>query len=224
MPATAVLRQRSRALVIAATVPLALAALADDVRVRRQLHEARLDPLSGLPGRADLLAHANRLLSTADRDGVHLIMLDGNGFKAVNDTYGHTTGDAVIHAMGTRLARWTQRRPALAARLGGDEFGVVAVLPGRSALADIAALRDQVQQPVHYDGHALNLTASFGIARAADLPGEPADRLLRAADTAMYRAKQGHAAFPCLASLADAYADAVNGRRAGRPGAHLPLA
>ncbi|MEU6460274.1 GGDEF domain-containing protein [Streptomyces sp. NPDC047065] len=224
MPAAAVLRQRSRALVIAATVPLALAALADDVRVRRQLHEARLDPLSGLPGRTDLLAHTNRLLNTASRDSVHLIMLDGNGFKAVNDTYGHATGDAVIHAMGTRLARWTQRRPALAARLGGDEFAVAAVIPTRSALADVAALRDQIQQPVHHDGHTLNLTASFGIARAADLPGEPAERLLRAADTAMYRAKQGHAAFPCLASVADAYADTVNGRRAGRPGAHLPLA
>ncbi|MFB7657907.1 MULTISPECIES: GGDEF domain-containing protein [unclassified Streptomyces] len=224
MPATAVLRQRSRTLVIAAAVPLALAALADDVRVRRQLHDARHDPLSGLPGRADLLAHTGRLLNTANRDSVHLIMLDGNGFKAVNDTYGHATGDAVIHAMGTRLARWTQGRPALAARLGGDEFGAVAVLPNRSALAVIAALRDQMQQPVHHDGHTLGLTASFGIARAADLPGESADRLLRGADAAMYRVKQGHAAFPCLASVADAYASTVNGRRAGRPGAHLPLA
>ncbi|MEV4044268.1 GGDEF domain-containing protein [Streptomyces sp. NPDC049744] len=224
MPATAVLRQRSRTFVIAAAVPLALAALADDVRVRRQLHDARHDPLSGLPGRPELLAYTERLLSTTDRASVHLLMLDGNGFKAINDTYGHATGDAVIQAMGARLARWTARRTALAARLGGDEFGVVAVLPLRSAREDIAALRDQVQQPLHHDGHTLDLAVSIGIARATDLPSEAADRLLRGADTAMYKVKKGHTEFPYLATVADAYALSVNGRRAGRPGAHLPLA
>ncbi|MFC9131855.1 GGDEF domain-containing protein [Streptomyces sp. NPDC057099] len=225
MPATAVLRQPSRTLVITATaVPLALAVLVDDVRVRRQLHVARRDPLSGLRGRADLLAYGDRLLRTGRGGRVYVMLLDGNGFKAVNDTYGHGAGDAVIATTGRRLAAWTTRRRALAARLGGDEFAVAAVLPDRSALADITALREQLHQPLTHDGRTLQMTVSLGIARAADLPGEDTGRLLRAADTAMYKVKTGDAAFPYLATRADAYAEAVNGRRAGRPGTHLPAA
>ncbi|GAB2896934.1 GGDEF domain-containing protein [Streptomyces deserti] len=225
MPATAVLRQPSRTLIItAAAVPLALAVLADDVRVRRQLHAARRDPLSGLPGRVDLLAYGDRLLRTGRRDRVYVMLLDGNGFKAVNDTYGHATGDAVIRTTGRRLAAWTSRRQALAARLGGDEFAVVAVLPARSALADITALREQLHQPFTHDGRTLQMTVSLGIARATDMPGEDTDRILRGADAAMYKVKTGEAEFPYLATLADAYADTVNGRRTGRSGTHLPAA
>ncbi|MFF9490253.1 GGDEF domain-containing protein [Streptomyces sp. NPDC014676] len=221
MLAKALLRQPSRTLVItAAAVPLALAILADDVRVRRQLHAARRDPLSGLPGREELTVYGDRLLDR--RAAVHVMLLDGNGFKAVNDTYGHDAGDAVIAVMGRRLARWTSRRQALAARLGGDEFAVAAVLPAQSALADITALREQLHQPFTHDAHTLQMTVSMGIARAADLPGEDTARLLRGADRAMYKVKTGEVEFPYLATRADAYADTVNGRRAGRPGTHLP--
>ncbi|GHB68045.1 GGDEF domain-containing protein [Streptomyces viridiviolaceus] len=224
MHSPSLLRQRSRTLVIAAAVPLALAALADDVRVRRQLDAARKDPLSGLPGRDDLIAYTDRLLRTGRRDRVHLLMLDGNGFKAVNDTYGHAAGDAVIRTMGRRLTAWTAGRQAQAARLGGDEFAVTAVLPPASDLADIAALREQLQQPLTHDGLTLQMTVSLGIACAADLPGEDASRLLRGADTAMYKVKTGEQAFPYLATRADAYTSTVNGRRPGRPGTHLPAA
>lgn len=225
MPATAALRQPPRTLVItAAAVPLALAVLADDIRVRRQLHAARRDPLSGLPGREDFLAHGDRLLRTHRRDRVHVMLLDGNGFKAVNDTYGHDAGDAVIATTGRRLAAWTAGRQALAARLGGVEFGVIAALPDRTALTQITALREQLHQPLTHDGRTLQMTVSLGIARVADLPGEDTDRILRAADAAMYKVKTGEEEFPYLATLADAYADTVNGRRAGRPGTHLPAA
>ncbi|MFF4866805.1 GGDEF domain-containing protein [Streptomyces sp. NPDC001231] len=225
MPATGALRQPTRSLVIAvAAVPLALAALADNLRVRRQLDAARRDPLSGLPGRPDLTAYTDRLLNTRRRADLHLMLLDANGFKAVNDTYGHAAGDAVIRTMGQRLARWTTERQAFTARLGGDEFAVAAVLPSSSDLEDIAALRDQLQQPLHHDGLTLQIDVSIGIARAADLPGETTDRILRAADAAMYKVKTGDQAFPYLATRADAYTDTVNGRRAGRPGTHLPSA
>ena len=63
---------------------------------------------------------------------------------------------------------------------------------------------------------------SVGIAHAPELPGEDTNRLLRAADTAMYKIKTGTEVFPYLATRADARADTVNGRRAGRPGTHLP--
>jgi hypothetical protein len=65
---------------------------------------------------------------------------------------------------------------------------------------------------------------SVGIARVADLPGEDASRLLRGADAAMYKVKTGAETFPYLATRKDAYADTVNGRRAGRTGTHLPVA
>ncbi|MET8787980.1 GGDEF domain-containing protein [Streptomyces sp. NPDC004589] len=225
MPSAAVLRQPSRTLVIAAAaVPLALAVLADDVRVRRQLQAARRDPLTGLPGRDALTAHGDRLLHSSRRDTAHVILLDGNGFKAINDTHGHAAGDAVIRTTGRRLARWAATHDAMAARVGGDEFAAIAALLPATALADITALREQLQRPLHHDGLTLQMTVSIGIARAIDLPGEAFGRILRGADTAMYKVKTGQAPFPYLATRTDAYTDTVNGRRAGRPGTHLPAA
>ncbi|MFE7357226.1 diguanylate cyclase domain-containing protein [Streptomyces sp. NPDC057543] len=96
------------------------------------------------------------------------------------------------------------------------------MLPPATALAEIAALREQLQQPLQHEQHTLRLDVSLGIARAVDLPGETSSRVLRGADTAMYKVKKGREAFSYLATRADAYADPVNGRRAGRGGTHLP--
>ncbi|MFD9398176.1 GGDEF domain-containing protein [Streptomyces sp. NPDC060011] len=224
MPAATLLRQPLRTLIVAATVPLALAAIADDVRMRRRLDAARRCPLTGLYGRDVLIEHVDRQLRTGRGEDVHVMVFDGNGLKAVNDTYGHAAGDALIGVYGRRLARWTTGRPgACAARLGGDEFGVAVRLPAPAALDELAALREQLQQPLTLDGgRVLRPTVSIGFARAGDLPGEDASRLLRGADKAMYEVKTGRRAFPYRATYADAYAETVNGRRAGRPGAHLP--
>lgn len=189
--------------------------------LHRRLVDARKDQLSGLPGRPELIAHGERRLRTRHRDALHVLMLDGVGFKAVNDTYGHAAGDAVIQTIGRRLARWSASRQALPARLGGDEFAVSVVLPQSTALAEITELREQLQQPLQHEQHTLRLDVSIGIARAVDLPGEASSRILRGADTAMYKVKKGRATFPYLATRADAYADTVNGRRAGRPGTAL---
>lgn len=226
MPAATLLRQPLRTLIVAATVPLALAAIADDVRMRRRLDAARRCPLTGLYGRDVLVDHIDRQLRTGRGDDVHVLVLDGNGLKAVNDTYGHAAGDALIRVYGRRLARWTSGRPgACAARLGGDEFGLAVPLPAPAALEELAALRDLVQQPLALDGsRTLNPTVSIGFACAGDLLGEDASRLLRGADKAMYEVKRGRQAFPYRATYADAYAETVNGRREGRPGAHLPVA
>ncbi|MET7551010.1 GGDEF domain-containing protein [Streptomyces sp. NPDC005500] len=148
-------------------------------------------------------------------------MLDGVGFKAVNDTYGHAAGDAVIQTIGQRLARWTATRQALAARLGGDEFAVSVVLPPATALAEITGLREQLQQPFQHEQHTLRLDVSLGVARAVDMPGGTSSRILRGADTAMYKVKKGRATFPYLATRADAHEDTVNGCRVGRRGTHL---
>ncbi|MGW7672179.1 diguanylate cyclase domain-containing protein [Streptomyces sp. NPDC054775] len=135
--------------------------------------------------------------------------------------HGHAAGDAVIRTTGERLPRWAAAHDATAARLGGDEF---AALTPATALANITALREQLQRPLHHEGRALQMTVSVGIARAADLPGEGFGRILRGADTAMYKVKTGQAPFPYLATRTDAYTDTVNRRRAGRPGTHLPAA
>ncbi|MFF3459607.1 diguanylate cyclase domain-containing protein [Streptomyces sp. NPDC002730] len=97
-------------------------------------------------------------------------------------------------------------------------------MPAGSGLAAIKALREQLQQPLLHDRLTLQLDFSIGIACAADMPGEDASRILRGADTSMYKVKRGQEEFPYLATWADAYAGTVNGRRAGRPGAHLPAA
>ncbi|MEU7061373.1 diguanylate cyclase [Streptomyces sp. NPDC046197] len=105
-----------------------------------------------------------------------------------------------------------------------EEFALAAVLPVSSGLADIAVLREQLQQSFQHDGLTLQPRVPIGKVCAADLPGEDTDRLLRAADTATYKVKTGREVFPYLATRDDAYADAVNGRRAGRLGTHLPSA
>ncbi|WP_331756435.1 GGDEF domain-containing protein [Streptomyces sp. NBC_01568] len=190
--------------------------------LHRRLADARKDRLSGLPCRPEFTAYGERLLRTRQRNALHVLMLDGVDFKAVNDTYGHAAGDTVIQTMGRRLARWSASRTALAARLGGDEFAVCAVFRPSTALAEITELREQLQQPLQHERHTLRLDVSVGIARVADLPGETMSRILRGADTAMYKVKTGEATFPYLATRADAYVETVNGRRAGRRGTHTP--
>ncbi|OQQ13105.1 hypothetical protein B0675_39435 [Streptomyces sp. M41(2017)] len=212
-------------------MPLALAAVVDDVLARRRAaaahrlaDAARRCPLTGLHGRDVLVDHIDRLLRTGRGEDVHVLVLDGDGLKAVNDTFGHAAGDALIRVYGHRLTRWISGRPdACAARLGGDEFGLTVQLPAPAALQELAALREQLQRPFALDGgHVLEPAVSIGFACAGDLPGEDASRLLRGADKAMYEVKTGREAFPYRATHGDAYAETVNGRRAGRDGAHLP--
>ncbi|MFD5814738.1 GGDEF domain-containing protein [Streptomyces sp. NPDC127038] len=224
MPAATLLRQRSRTLIAAAAVPLALAVLlADDVRVRRQLDTARRDPLAGLPGRDTLKAHTERLART-HREHLHVLVADADGLKTVNDTLGHDIGDTLIATIGRRLGAWATARGGLAARLGGDEFGAALLLPPAATTQELARLRDLLEQPLDIGGHTLRPAVSIGTARAADLPDttEPA-RLLRGADMAMYRVKTRQQQPGYLATRHDAYTPTVHGRRPGRPGTHLPV-
>ncbi|MFD3920206.1 GGDEF domain-containing protein [Streptomyces sp. NPDC058595] len=210
-----------RTLLITTAVPLTGWAV-HAVALHRRLADARKDKLTGLPCRPEFVTYGERVLRTRRRDTLHVLMLDGVDFKGVNDTYGHAAGDTVIQTIGRRLARWSSSRTALAARLGGDEFAVCAVFPPPTALAEITELREQLQQPLQYEEHTLRLDVSIGISRAADLPGETMGRILRGADKAMYKVKEGEATFPYFATRADAYAKTVNGRRAGRRGTHAP--
>ncbi|MFB7294010.1 GGDEF domain-containing protein [Actinacidiphila glaucinigra] len=223
MPAATHLRHRSRTLLIAATVPLALAAaVVDDVRVRRQLDAARRDPLTGLPGRHGLTAHATKTLASRHRHQLLLVMCDGNGFKQINDRFGHAAGDQVVITLAHRLRQWATAHRGVAARLGGDESAALVHLPRHTADRELTALRAHMNRPVPHQDLQLPFTVSIGAAHTTDLPGHDYSALLHAADVAMYRVKTGTATFPHLATGQDATLAPVNGRRPGRPGTHTP--
>ncbi|WP_432156043.1 GGDEF domain-containing protein [Streptomyces sp. bgisy153] len=153
--------------------------------LHKRLHRVRRDPLTGLLTRDSWNRAADRIIRRHDRAAVLIIDLDG--FKAVNDTYGHAAGDAVIAATGQRLAAWCGET-GIAGRLGGDEF-VVVVHDGpglTDALVDLGAL---LREPVDYLGGRLNVGASIGEAQVADLDPPTREAAMRAADAAMYRVK-----------------------------------
>lgn len=213
MPALAVIRQRPRTLVLTAAVPLVLAAVVDNVRMRRQLEAARRDQLTGLPCRDGLTAHGNRKLTTGRPAG--------NGFKTINDSFGHAAGDKVVITLAQRLRQWSAARQGLAARLGGDEFAAAVPVPREHFSQELADLRLHMDRPVPYEGLLLPFAVSIGASYAADMPGRDFSDVLRSADVSMYKVKTGAEPFPYLGTAADADVKAVNGRRPGRPGTAL---
>jgi diguanylate cyclase (GGDEF)-like protein len=132
-----------------------------------------------------------RDLAVAQRHHQNLgvLFVDLDGFKAVNDGYGHAFGDQVLEQMAERF-RTAIRQSDLLARLGGDEFVVLVPQAGsREELATLARkLVTAAEQPFTQLNLPITLSASVGIARFPE-DGDTADALLRAADQAMYAAK-----------------------------------
>jgi diguanylate cyclase (GGDEF)-like protein len=161
-------------------------------RIERELsHLAKFDPLTGLPNRLlfhDRLAQAVQRIDRRDH-AVALIFIDLDGFKAVNDRYGHAIGDRLLVAVAGRLRR-VVRRTDTVARLGGDEFTII--LEGLRHADDAARVAEQallsLRQTFEIGGAVIELGASLGIAIAAHATEVP-ETLTRRADAAMYRAK-----------------------------------
>ncbi|WP_460446589.1 putative bifunctional diguanylate cyclase/phosphodiesterase [Angustibacter aerolatus] len=162
-------------------------------RVRLQqelLNAAYRDALTGLPNRQAFdVALAARLRGGDGDQPVALAFFDLDGFKSVNDTSGHSTGDRVLAQAGERLCAAT--RPGdLAARFGGDEFTVL-LAPG-TGVEDAVALAERtiaaLGEPYLLDGREFVLGATAGVA-VGEVGSEPGD-LVRDADLAMYRAKE----------------------------------
>jgi len=161
-------------------------------KANEQLRELAMhDPLTGLANRAALYAHLDHALHRARRSGaaLALLMIDLDGFKAVNDRLGHEAGDRVLVEVAERLNRCA-RGGDLLARLGGDEFVLVAEA-GHDA--DAATLIGErllyvLQAPIELGSERAFVGASIGIAFAGEEPIDVND-LLRAADRAMYAAK-----------------------------------
>lgn len=158
--------------------------------------QADHDALTGLYNRRVFYEGIEKALLRVDRAGAEysVILLDLDRFKPVNDLYGHTAGDAVLCEIATRLKN-VARTGDIVARLGGDEFGLISEShPGSESQADAAikiAARaiSAVEQPIQVGNTRVEVGASAGIARCGP-DGMDAETLLRAADVAMYRAKE----------------------------------
>jgi diguanylate cyclase (GGDEF)-like protein/PAS domain S-box-containing protein len=158
-------------------------------------HQALHDPLTGLPNRVllvDRLSHA--LVRRTGDNGVAVLFVDLDDFKAINDTLGHAAGDSLLHLVADRLSH-VLRAGDTAARLGGDEFAFLLEGAAPRQAEEVAGrLLDALAEPFDLEGRRATLTASIGIAARAGFvspaaAAETADELLRDADTAMYAAK-----------------------------------
>ena len=174
-------------------------------QVQAQLfHQATHDPLTGLANRALLHDRLSRAVDSVRRAGaLAVLFVDLDGFKLVNDSYGHHTGDQLLRAVAGRL-RDAVRPEDTVARFAGDEFVVLCEgLPAeRSAVGLAERVLRALTPPVRLGFGELTVTASVGVAvRDAADPGTAemdADRLLQAADTAMFEAKtRGRGRYAC---------------------------
>lgn len=159
-------------------------------------HLAYHDTLTNLPNRALLTDRINRALARARRTGQTgaLLFLDLDKFKRINDSLGHSVGDALLKELADRLRRMLREEDTVA-RLGGDEFVVLLEGLGSEQGKAIEKAREIAEKvrgvftdEYRLDGHELFVTASIGIVTFPH-DGDTVDTLLRHADTAMYHAK-----------------------------------
>jgi diguanylate cyclase (GGDEF)-like protein len=151
----------------------------------RLRHQAHYDGLTGLANRTHFHDQVTSALTTA---GASVLVIDLDGFKAVNDTMGHAAGDALLMAVADRL-RGAIRHGDVAARLGGDEFAVLLTdCPADEAERTAERILAALTVPEQIDGVAVRAAASIGVAAAG--PGADVGSLLRDADLAMYGAKR----------------------------------
>jgi diguanylate cyclase (GGDEF)-like protein len=204
-----------------------------EATVRRERHLANQrvtylayhDSLTDLPNRALFLDRLQQAILRSHRDekGLAVLLLDLDGFKAINDALGHHAGDQVLQEVATRL-RGALRASDTVARLGGDEFAVLlpATDVNRAELAARKVLHD-LQHPFAADGRPLLVSASIGIA-AVPWHAATSDEVLQNADAAMYQAKNDKSGYVIYnpardkrastrVSLASSMRQAIDGRQ-----------
>lgn len=159
---------------------------------RRIFFQAFHDPLTGLANRALFMEHLTAAMKRAHSAGgaFAVIYLDIDRFKLINDSLGHTAGDALLSAFAERIRR-SLREPDILARLGGDEFAVLVEDPAaaRIALETAERLKASLRLPFAILGREVFAPASFGVVTDTahyDLP----EAVVRDADAAMYHAKE----------------------------------
>jgi diguanylate cyclase (GGDEF)-like protein/PAS domain S-box-containing protein len=162
----------------------------DVTEQRQEAHRATHDDLTGLPNRVNVAERLRQALLRAAVTGQEfaVMFVDLDGFKAVNDAYGHHAGDVVLQETARRLVK-VARGEDLVGRLGGDEFVIIAEDMDRQGANELAnRLLAATSQPVITDSHILRTLPSIGVAMSGSHAS--ADDLLHAADTAMYHAKR----------------------------------
>jgi len=161
-------------------------------------HLAYHDVLTGLPNRQLFIQQVESAIEEAVEEGsrMALLFVDLDGFKSVNDTYGHGVGDSLLRAIAERLRAAMRGRGVgirardSVARIGGDEFvALITDMPEDEVVMELGQrLIDTISAPMVVEGHALRVSGSIGIA-ICPRDGSDYDVLLRKADTAMYQAK-----------------------------------
>jgi len=170
-----------------------------DVTERKKIEEQLLhlsyhDSLTGLPNRILFNDRLKQAIAAAKRNKEQILstlFMDLDGFKQVNDTFGHAMGDVLLKKVANRI-RGCLRESDTAARMGGDEF--VVLLPTINTQHDAMVVAEKIRQancqPIELDGHRLSISASIGIAVYPE-NGSEEEVLLNNADAAMYHAKEG---------------------------------
>jgi diguanylate cyclase (GGDEF)-like protein/PAS domain S-box-containing protein len=169
-------------------------AIIQSIQARKELEqEARHDALTGLFNRRALDAILPIAQARADRSGLQLALMfiDLDGFKGVNDTYGHDAGDDLLRTVSTRLQSCVRRTDSLI-RLAGDEFIVIleGIVPGVDEAREVAKkLIAAIAEPIIIKGNVLRTNASVGFSMYEPGSGKAPDELMREADRWMYKAK-----------------------------------
>ena len=188
--------------------PLHFVAMYQDITARYQeqqaiLHQATHDALTGLANRTLLVDRLEQALAMAQRYGymVALMFMDLDGFKAVNDNFGHDIGDKLLIAVSRRLEGFLRKTDTIC-RQGGDEF--ILMLPQAPDLETLMALAQRIQAELRlpftglHGTEVLRISVSIGIARWPE-HGSDIDALMQAADQAMYRSKNSDDQLPVMA-------------------------
>jgi diguanylate cyclase (GGDEF)-like protein len=201
-----------------------LARMREELRGARELEQsarymALHDDLTALPNRRFFRERLERALADGREDPpvLAVIYLDLDGFKAINDTHGHDTGDRLLNLVATRITH-AMRAEDLISRLGGDEFGcLVSGVSHRDRLQQIAAtLFEAISRSFTIGALVLDVRPSIGIAMCPG-DGHRADALLQKADAAMYCAKRARSTWAFADSVPRAMQSEVAGLRAPAP-------
>jgi diguanylate cyclase (GGDEF)-like protein len=161
---------------------------AEQAHAAQLLERSQRDPLTGAVNRLGFDAAFARALAGSNGRPVALAYVDLDGFKAVNDTFGHAAGDEVLTEVAKRLSA-VVRDGDVVARLGGDEYALVLLDVTPDVLADVAARATAaIRAPIATRAGAVQVDGSVGLA-TAPRDGTTLDQVLHAADARMYRQK-----------------------------------
>jgi diguanylate cyclase (GGDEF)-like protein len=169
------------------------------VREQEAYDTARRDYLTGLPNRLALMEY----LQSSQGTNLAFLLVDLDGFKAINDAHGHAAGDAVLKMTSERLQKICADLGGIVGRIGGDEFGyIITMSPDKSIAFITDRIIESISEPIQLTTGRVSIGASVGSATSMNAQADP-NSLLQSADLAMYRNKpKRHVDCPLCSSRA----------------------